>query len=142
MLCMNDYPPEYVRECRARVDAQLAAYRQLIADANDRAAIEAFEPVFFNNMVIVLDGYFTHRSRTLEKKDGNPLNEVRMLCTSMMGNGGVLAADKQIRLDPGKSILGYRAGDEIRLTEAEFVRLADAFFAEIEEKFVAAAHAV
>jgi hypothetical protein len=50
-----------------------------------------------------LENYFVHRSRTLEKKDGNPLNEVRVLCTSMMSNDGKLAADKQIRLDPAKS---------------------------------------
>ena len=137
MLCMNDYPPEYVRECRAEVDAQLAAYRQLVAAVTDRAAIEAFEPVFFNNMAIVLDGCFMHRSRTLEKKDGNPLNEVRLVCASLMSNDGVLAADKQIKLDPEKSILGYRVGDEIALTESAFVRLSDAFFAGIEEKFVA-----
>ena len=92
-------------------------------------------------MVIVLDGYFMHRSRILEKKDGNPLNEVRVLCTSMMSNGGVMAADKTIKLDPEKSILGYRVGDEIALTEAEFVRLSAAFFAELEDKFLAAAAA-
>lgn len=141
MLCMNDYPPEYVRECRARVGAQLAAYRTLVAAAKDPAAIDAFEPVFFNNMVIVLDGYFMHRSRILEQKDGNPLNEVRVLCTSMMSNSSAMAADKTIKLDPEKSILGYRVGDEIALTEAQFVRLSAAFFAGIEEKFLAAAAA-
>lgn len=37
-------------------------------------------------MVVVLEGCFVHRSRTIEKKDGNPLNEVGMLSNSMMLN--------------------------------------------------------
>jgi hypothetical protein len=100
------------------------------------AAAEAFEPVFFNNMVHVLDNYFVHRSRTLEKKDGNALNEVRMLCTSMVSNDGRLAADKQIKLNPEKSVLGYKVGDVIALRENDFQLLAKAFFAEIEAKFL------
>ncbi len=87
-------------------------------------------------MVLSLDSHFTHRARALEGKDGNPLNEVRVLCNSLVQNGGVLAADKTIRLKPAASVLGYEVGDEIRLTEAAFVRLAEAFFAEIESKYL------
>ena|SRR5665647_589613 len=42
---------------------------------------------------------FVHRSRTLERKDGSSLNEVRVLCTSLTSNGGTLEADRQIKLD-------------------------------------------
>ena len=94
------------------------------------------KPVFFNNLVLVLENYFVHRSRTIEKKDGNPLNEVRVLGTSMMGNGGRLAADKSIRLDPATSILKLRVGDEIAVGEEDFGRLATAFFADLESKFL------
>ena len=52
-----------------------------------------------------------------------------------MQNGGELALDKTIRLKPATSVLGYEVGDEISLTEADFVRLGDAFFAEIESKY-------
>jgi hypothetical protein len=53
-------------------------------DSELNSAIESFETNFFNHMVLVLDHYFVHRSRIIELKDGNPLNEVRMLCDSIM----------------------------------------------------------
>ena len=77
-----------------------------------------------------------HRSRTIEQKDGNPLNEVRVLCNSMMSNDGVVAAEKTIKLNPETSVLGHRVGDEVRLSASDFRRLSDAFFLEIERKFV------
>jgi hypothetical protein len=106
MLCVNKYPRDYVDQCRSTVKRQLAAYRALIAAAtsgnktNDSkvgAAVESIEPVFFNNMVLVLDGYFVHRSRTIEGKDGNPLNEVRLRCNSTLEHKGVLRAGKAIK---------------------------------------------
>src|SRR3989442_1810786 len=86
---------KYIDECRSRVAAKVSAYQRLVATARNQAttdepplnaAVEAFEPHFFNNMVLALDSYFVHRARAIEKKDGNPLNEVRMLCNSMMNN--------------------------------------------------------
>lgn len=139
MLCMNSYTQEYIDGCRTRLDAQLAAYNNLIAAAraanNTQPAIDAFEPIFFNNLVFMLDQFFVHRTRALELKDGNPLNEVRVICNSLLNNNGKLTADKTIRLNPANSILKYKVGDEIRLTEDDFVRLSDAFFAEIQIKF-------
>ena len=44
----------------------------------------------------------------MELKDGNPLNEVRMLWTSMMQNDDVLLADKQIQVEPGEVGPGSR----------------------------------
>ena len=52
-----------------------------------------------------------------------------------MQNGGALSADKTIRLNAAKSVLKYQVGDEIRLSEADFLRLAEAYFAEIESKY-------
>jgi hypothetical protein len=49
----------------------------------------------------------------MELKDGNPLNEVRVLCNSITTNKGKLCSDKTIKLDPAKSILGFKVGDEI-----------------------------
>ncbi len=140
MLGMRNYTKEYIAACRARVDADLSAYRQLVAGtktqpANDKAH-EAFETTFFNNMVLLLDHFFVHRLRTVEGKDGNPLNEVRMLCDSMMSNKNRLCADKTIKYEPARSVLKYEVGDEIGLNEADFLLISKAFFAEIESKYV------
>ena len=144
MLCINTYPQEYVAKCRSRVAEQVSAYQNLLAAARSRAsdgsqldaAIAAFEPHFFSNMVLALDSHFVHRARSLEKKDGNPLNEVRLLCDSIMNNGGAMCADKTIKIDPPKSVLKYEVGDTIKLNVADFILLSSCFFAEIEEKYL------
>ena len=143
MLSVNSYPQDYVDSCRSTIASNVSAYRDLIAKAIDVCGattldteIAAFEPVFFNNLLIVLDGYFTHRARGLEKKDGNPLNEVRVLCNSMTSHHSTMTADKTIKLDPDESVLGYRVGDKITLSETDFLLISKAFFAELERKFV------
>jgi hypothetical protein len=41
-----------------------------------------------------------------------------------------------LKLPPEKSVLGLQVGEEVKLTEADFVRLADAFFAELEKRLL------
>jgi hypothetical protein len=72
----------------------------------------------------------------IKGKDGNPLNEVRMLSNSILLNGGVLAAKKTIKYKPQTSVLKLKIGEKIALTQTEFAPLADAFFSEIEANFV------
>jgi hypothetical protein len=141
---MSTFSQQYIDDCRRQLDAQVAAYKVLVASGADLrgntktqfdAAIQAFEPVFFNNMVLVLENYFVHRTRAKEEKDGNPLNEVRILSTSLMTNNGKLVADRSIKLDPATSILKYRVGDVIAVREEDFGALAKAFFADLESKF-------
>ena len=134
MLAANKYPQAYVDECRARIALQMSTYRAL-ADAAPARSLEPFEHQFFNNMVLVLDHLLVHRTRALEKKDGNPLNEVRMICNSLLRNQGELAADTTIKFDPSKSVIGLHVGDGIHMNAADFQRLSDAFFDEIEAKF-------
>jgi hypothetical protein len=65
------------------------------------------------------------------------LNEARVLCNSILPNGGKLQVDKlpgwpnsagaSIKLPAERSVLKLGVGDEIRLTEGDFVRLAEAF---------------
>ncbi|WP_374017634.1 hypothetical protein ABU162_26480 [Paenibacillus thiaminolyticus] len=64
----------------------------------------------------------------MEKKDGNPMNKVRMLCNSITNHNNTINADKTIKLDPAKSVLNYKFGDEITLNAEEFERLPLAFF--------------
>lgn len=145
MLSVYAYSLEYINECRLKVDMQLKTYENLITTAKKQAgnsndelksAIESFEPNFFNNMVLVLDNYFNNRSSNLEKKDGNPLNEVRMLCDSIKEYNYILSSNKSIKYDHAKSVLKYQIGDEIKLRKEDFVLLSKEFFAEIESKFM------
>lgn len=134
MLCVNSYPKHYIDACRSMLDHQMMAYREVVLTAEARTVV-GFEARFFSHMVVVLDRYFVHRTRGLEGKDGNPLNEVRMLCNSILENEGTLAADKTIKYDPVKTVLGIPIGARIALKEPDFNRLAAAFLAEIEAKF-------
>lgn len=129
MLGVKNYSREYIDGCRSRIDADVAAFRAVTG------ASEEFEHRFFNNLVIVLDAMFVHRLRSVEGKNGNPLNEVRMLNNSMLVNDNIFTADNTIKLKPDNTILRLQFGDAIGLDIAAFVALADAFFAELERLF-------
>lgn len=131
MLAVSKFEPDYVNRCRERVDADITAYSKLAKAANGQ--LDGFEPVFFNNMVLTLELQFVHRLRKAEGKDGNALNEVRLLASSLIENGGAMLADKQIAFKDG-SLLGYEPGDQIKLSEAEFRKLSAAFYEEIEAR--------
>jgi len=140
MLGMNKYPKDYIAACRARVEADLRAYRSQVG----KAPSSEFEARFFNNQVLLLDYMFVHRLTGIEGKDGNPLNEVRVLCNSLLLNRGKVQVDRLpgwpnsassgMSMPPEKSVLKLKVGDEIRLSEADFARLSTAFFAELEKR--------
>jgi hypothetical protein len=145
MLYRKKYPQEYIDTCREKITGHVEAYRKLVSAARKHSAkngaqldkaIESFEPHFFNNLVVTLDCHFAKRARNLEKADGNPLNEVRMLSASLATDHGMLQADKRIKYIPSRSVLRYQPGDKIRVHEADFERLCDAFFDEIEAKYL------
>ncbi len=151
MLSIDNYPQEYINECHAKIDEQLSTYKDLITIARMQCgaseamldnAIESFESSFFNNMLLALDNYFSNRNRMLEMKDGNPLNEFRMLCDSIRNNGNILMEDISINYQPDNSLLKYRIGDEIKLNDTDFFRVYTAFFKEIENKFSVTANSV
>ena len=136
MLGRKNYTQEEIDQGKVALDHQLAAYKKLVravagtsADLKVKSALESFEALFFNNMTLVLDRYYVHRlpGADYEGKDGNPLNEVRIVCDSLMNNKGILRGDKQSKLTPERSILKLNIGDPIRLTKAEFARLSAAF---------------
>jgi len=120
------YTQKYIDDYRSRVTQHISAFQTFVAAARNQASadepllnteIKAFEPHFYSNMELALDSYFVQRMRDMEMKDGNPLNEVRVLCNSMMNNNNMMCADKTIKFDPAKSVLKYRIGDEIKLNE-------------------------
>lgn len=138
MLGMRSYSQDYVDASRRRVDTQVAAYRALAAAGGRPVEDElaGVAPTIFNALVLALEAAFVHRLRVVEGKDGNPLNEVRVLATSLLEHDGVLTIDKSLKLKPESSVLGLRPGDQIALDETAFVKLAEAFFTEIETRFV------
>ncbi|MDX6568156.1 MAG: hypothetical protein QOH15_734 [Gaiellales bacterium] len=143
MLGRKDYTPEELAQARSAVEQQLAVYRQLVEAVDSSppspeltAALEALEPLFFNNMAIVLDRYFVHRIRTVTGKDGNPLNEVELISDSLMYNDGIFRGNNVIKLIPQQSIAKLEIGDRIRLRAAQFEQLSRAFLDEIDARFV------
>jgi hypothetical protein len=139
---MKTYSQDYIDACRARIDANLRAHRTQLG----KVPSKEFDIRFFNDQVLLLDYMFVHRLSGIEGKDGNPLNEVRVLCNSLLLNQGKLQVDKlpgwpnsavsSLKLPPEKSLLKLRVGDDVKLSEAEFERLSKAFFAEIEKKYL------
>jgi hypothetical protein len=137
MLASNTYDKSEVQACRRQMQAQLQVYGQLLAAQGgaDAAAVAAFEALFFKHLVLALDRCFVHRTRGLEKKDGNPLNEVRMLCAAITAGQATLQADPTIRYDAARSVLKLKIGDEIRISLAGFQALSEAYFDDIVRKF-------
>jgi hypothetical protein len=143
MLGRKNYTQDELDQARSAVDQQLAAYRTLVEaidgatqDPNVMSALDAFEPLFLNNVTLALDRYFVHRIRVVTGKDGNPLNEVELISDSLMNNDGVLRGNNVIKLVPDQSVVKLEIGDRIRLSAAQFERLSTAFLAEIEARFV------
>jgi len=133
MLAKTSYPKDHIDTCRARTEAQLSAFAKLRKEAGD--AVETLEPEFFNNLVVVLDHQFVHRARGAEGKDGNPINEVRVISDSLTEHDGEMTAQSSIKLKPENSVLGIEPGARIRIGEDDFRKLADAYYAEIEKRF-------
>ena len=144
MLSVSAYPQRYIDEARARVLVQVLAFsdlaRQVRGDGRARsegaaAALDALEPEYFANLVIALDSHFVHRSRGQERKDGNAMNEVRVLVNSIQQHDSVMTAEKGIRLDPARSVLGIEYGQRIRIDADGFERLAAAFLEALEATY-------
>jgi hypothetical protein len=90
-------------------------------------------------MVLVLDRYFVHRVRQVTGKDSNALNEVELLCESLVNNRGVLRVGNALKFIPEETVLGLHPGDAIALSRGDFERLSAAFFAVLQRRFLDAA---
>ena len=144
MLSVSAYPQQYIDEARARVMVQVSAFAELAREVRGAgqsrsggvaAALDALEPEYFANLVIALDSHFVHRSRGQERKDGNAMNEVRVLVNSIQQHDSVMTAEKGIRLDAARSVLGIEYGERIRIDADGFERLAAAFLEALEATY-------
>jgi hypothetical protein len=142
MLGRKDYHESELDNGRRAIETELEAYRRLVAaveksgskEAQD--ALEAFEPLFSNSLVLVLDRYYVHRLRGVTGKDGNPLNEVELLAESLMNNDGVFRGNNVVKYVPDASVTRIAPDDRITLTADVFDGLQTAFFADLQRKFV------
>ena len=80
MLGAKQYSKEYIDSCRNKVQASIDPFESI------KLVTEALEIASFCNMVLMLHFMFVHRLRGQEGKDGNPLNKVRMISTSILTN--------------------------------------------------------
>jgi len=139
VLAVTSYSEVYVQLTAAKVDEQLAAYADLAAavkgNPKAEAALAAFAPGYFNTALLALDHHFMHRMRGAEGKDGNPLNEVRMLSDSLMENDGVLKENKTIKYKADKAVAGIAMGQAIAMDVETFGRLAKAYVEELGKRF-------
>ncbi len=83
------------------------------ADPSFVMAAKSLEHAYFNNLLIALEGYFVHRVRAIELKDGNAMNEVRVISGSLMLNGGVMGTDSTIKMKPENTVLKIGVGEKI-----------------------------
>ncbi len=135
MLGRKDYTSAEIDRVRTMIDHQLTAYDEVVA-RRPVAERASFDAGFFNLLLLALDRPFVHRIRPVTGKDGNALNEVEMLCDSIINHQGILQPSKVIKLDPSTSVSGIDFGDNIHLTRDQCGRLVIAFFEELETRFL------
>jgi hypothetical protein len=124
MLLRTGYDRTYVAACRESVGAAAEELRRVGAGS-----------ATWIQLVVALDRWFSLRNPKVEGRDGNPLNEVRVLAEAVTESGAVMTAPRGIKLQPESSVLGLEEDDEITLDGDAFDRLFDAFLAEVEAKF-------
>jgi hypothetical protein len=127
----------HVRATRDEIAAQVKAYRDLVGAASKAsgmslaridAALSAFEPAFFNNLLVALDARFPGGACC-----GGARAEVRLLAHSLLVHGGVLTAHTAIPCDLDASVLRLDAGERIALNGDDFAALSAAFLDQVDE---------
>ena len=128
--------PVSIEACRAEIAAQIQAYRDLVGAASKAsgmslaridAALAAFEPAFFNNLLVALDARFPQRPR-----ETTASVEVALLADALLHHGGVLTANADLPYDADVAMLRLDIGERVSLNAEDVELLATAFLAEIE----------
>ena len=112
MLSQTTYDRAYIDAARSAFAERVRAFDVL---PEDTRGLAAFEPVYFNTLVVALDNYFRYPTDGLDRHDESPLSEVQALSASIMSNDGRLTSDRPI-------------------TSIEFSRMSTAFFDELERR--------
>lgn len=124
MLLRTGYDRNYVSACRESIGAAVEELRRVGAGSAG-----------WIQLVVALDRWFALRNPKVEGRDGNPVNEVRVLAESVVEHGAVMTVPKGIKLRAEGSVLGFEEGEELSLDGDAFELLFDAFLAEVEGKF-------
>ena len=143
MAATTEYEQDYIDACRSRVESQIGLFREVALAARDHGeadvstlegALASLEHEYFNNMLLVLHGYFMDRPSG-EVETGTALGEVRLLARSLIDEGGTMMADPLTAPGASRGVLGLEVGDPITLTLSQYRRISDAFLREIESRY-------
>ncbi|WP_062518352.1 hypothetical protein [Demequina gelatinilytica] len=136
----DSYSGDYIASCRWRIEAQVAAFDLLRAqaptDGSMDGSIQDIEDEYFNAMAGQLEGMFAYRDPAIAPDGPGPLAELRAVVAALNGNGGRFEPPEGSGLDAGSTVLGIDPGDAIRLDRDGFQELADAFFDAVEDAYV------
>jgi len=125
-----------LQTCRDEVAAQVKAYRDLVGAASKAsgmslvridAALAAFEPAFFGNLLVALDARFATRPRS-----AGASGEVALLAAALLHHGGVLVRDATLPYDADASVLRIDLGERVALNADDVESLCAAFLAELD----------
>jgi hypothetical protein len=115
----KNYDQAEIDNARTAIDAQLAAYKKLLAGPG-ATDLDEFEPLFFNNLAVALDRLYVHRFRAVTGKDTgkdtSPLNELELIVDSLTNNGGIFRGSTAVNYVPADSITGLEFCDRVALT--------------------------
>lgn len=128
MLGRKNYPREYIERCQRDIEAQIAEFNDL------PPVTSSFATRLAGHLVIVMDACFVNRLRATEGKDGNPLNEVRLLAQSLM-YGDTVVDDSTVTWNQESMVLGLMKGDDLELSIGDVDRLQRAFFVQLFDKY-------
>jgi hypothetical protein len=131
-----------IEAIRAEFAGYVQAYRDLLAAASKASgaslmridgAFAAFEPGYFNNLLVALAARFANRRPGGEDDGGGAIAEVRLVVASLIDHGGVMTAGKSAAYSPGTSVLRIDTGDRIALNADDFEAIAAAYIGETEK---------
>ena len=127
-----------IQAARDEIAAQIRAYRDLVGAASKAsgmsltridAALAAFEPAFFDNLLIALHARFPVRAGV-----GKASVEVALLVDALLHRGGVFATNPAWPYDSDDAVLRIEPGERIALNADDFEALCAAFLAELDGK--------